>query len=82
MDTWQLQDAKARFSEVVRRAGQHGPQAITVRGKPEVVLLSKAEFDRLSRPKPSFAAFLQDSPLMEIELDIERDQSTDRAVDL
>jgi antitoxin Phd len=82
MDTWQLQDAKARLSEVVRRANKQGPQVISVRGKPEVVMLSKEEFDRLSRPKLSFADFLRDSPLMGVSLDIERDQSTDRPVNL
>jgi antitoxin Phd len=82
MDTWQLQDAKARLSELVRRTGQYGPQAITVRGKSEAVLLSKEEFDRLSRPKPSLLAFLRDSPLAGVSLDIERDQSPNRPVDL
>jgi antitoxin Phd len=82
MDTWQLQDAKARLSEVIRRTGQYGPQAITVRGKPEAVLLSKKEFDRLSRPKPSLVAFLRNSPLAGVSLNFERDQSPDRPVDL
>lgn len=41
MHTWQLQEAKARLSEVVRLCLHEGPQMLTVRGKEEVVLLSK-----------------------------------------
>lgn len=44
---WRLQDAKARFSEVVRLARQAGPQRVTVRGRDAVVILSSDEYDRL-----------------------------------
>lgn len=44
---WLLQDAKARFSELVRRAHAEGPQHVTVHGRDEVVILSAAEFQRL-----------------------------------
>jgi prevent-host-death family protein len=47
---WRLQDAKARFSEVVREAQQHGPQRVTLHGKDAVVIVGAAEFDRLQRP--------------------------------
>ena len=50
---WQLQDAKARFSEVVRRAREQGPQHVTVRGEPAVVVVSEEEFARLASPRPS-----------------------------
>jgi prevent-host-death family protein len=42
--TWKLQDAKARFSEVVRRAQSDGPQRVTVHGKDAVVVLSAADY--------------------------------------
>ena len=42
---WALQDAKARFSEVVKLAQTDGPQEVTVRGEPTAVVVSKAEFD-------------------------------------
>lgn len=44
---WRLQDAKARFSELVRRARSDGPQHVTVRGREEVVVVSAEEYRRL-----------------------------------
>lgn len=63
---WALQDAKARFSEVVKRAQSEGPQHITVRGEPTVVVISEAELAGLRqkagvRPKMSFEEFLMSS---------------------
>ena len=48
--SWRLQDAKSRFSEVVREAQQHGPQRVTLHGKDAVVVVGADEFDRLQRP--------------------------------
>ena len=45
---WALQDAKAKFSEVVKRAQSEGPQEVTVRGEPKAVVLSLAEFKRMT----------------------------------
>lgn len=45
---WALQDAKAKFSEVVKRAQTEGPQEVTVRGEPAAVVLSLAEFKRIT----------------------------------
>ena len=50
---WQLQDAKARFSELVKRAREQGPQHVSVRGEPAVVVVSVEEFARLSTPRRS-----------------------------
>lgn len=47
---WRLQDAKARFSELVRRARDAGPQRVTVHGKDAVVVVDADEWDRLSKP--------------------------------
>jgi prevent-host-death family protein len=47
---WQLQDAKARFSELVRQAREHGPQRVMVRGRDAVVVICAEEFDRMQRP--------------------------------
>jgi prevent-host-death family protein len=60
---WQLQEAKARLSEVVKSAQRNGPQRITVHGKPAAVLLSRADYDRLAGGKPSFVEFIRRSPL-------------------
>ena len=50
--TWKLEDAKARFSEVVRRAHAEGPQAVTVRGRRAVVVIDADDYERLATPKP------------------------------
>ena len=47
MSTWPVQDAKARFSELVRRVRSEGPQHVTVHGRDEVVVISAEEFRRL-----------------------------------
>jgi len=44
---WMLQDAKARFSELVRKARSEGPQHVTVHGRDEVVIVAAEEFRRL-----------------------------------
>jgi prevent-host-death family protein len=65
---WRLQDAKARFSEVVREAQQHGPQRVTLHGKDAVVIVGAAEFDRLQRPVTGrdIINALAGSPLAEV----------------
>ncbi len=50
---WQLQEAKARLSEVVRRAVDEGPQHVSVRGEPVVVVLSEKEYRQLTSKRPS-----------------------------
>jgi prevent-host-death family protein len=50
---WPLQDAKARFSELVRRAREEGPQHVTLRGAPSVVVMSEEEFVQLTSSRPS-----------------------------
>jgi prevent-host-death family protein len=47
-NTWQLQEAKNRLSEVVRAAQDRGPQTITVRGKDAVVVMSAEEYERVA----------------------------------
>ncbi len=80
MRSWQVQEAKARLSDLLRDAARAGPQQITVRGRAAAVVLSTEEFQRLSGRKPSLAAFLRDSPLASVTLDLERDRSPDRDV--
>lgn len=46
--SWKLEDAKARFSEVVRLARERGPQRVTVHGREAVVVLSAADYARLA----------------------------------
>lgn len=77
MAQWQLQEAKARFSELVRAARESGPQTVTVRGEPAVVVLSQRQYRALrSRAsQASFTALMRSSPLVGIELDTRRDSS-------
>ena len=82
MQSWQVQEAKARFSEMMRDAAKDGPQTITIRGRRAAVVLSADDYDRLKRPKPSLVEFLRASPLAGVELDIERDRSPPRDVTL
>ena len=77
---WQVQEAKARFSELVRDATASGPQTITVRGHRAAVVLSADDYDRLKRPQPSMAEFLRTSARVGVELDIERDKSLPRDI--
>lgn len=58
MQDWQLQDAKNRLSEVVKRARDEGPQTVTVHGQRAAVIVSAQEFDALIKPPPSFVDFL------------------------
>lgn len=66
---WALQDAKARFSEVVRRARAEGPQHVTTHGKETVVILSAEEYGKLTihAKYPTLTALLADSPLRDVE---------------
>ena len=77
---WQVQEAKARFSELVRDATESGPQTITVRGHRAAVVLSADDYDRLKRPQPSMAEFLRTSARVGVELNIERDKSLPRDI--
>lgn len=82
MQTWQLQEAKSKFSEVVKRSQNQGPQNITVHGEPVAVLLSRRDYLKLIHPKPSLVELLRTSPLAGIELDIKREQTLTRSIKL
>ena len=82
MNTWQLQEAKAHFSKVVNEAIKHGPQLITLRGIPAVIVISQVEFERSQKPKLSFVKFMRQSPLVGLNLDLKRDTSLPREVKL
>jgi len=68
---WRLQDAKARFSELVRRVRSEGPQRVTVHGRDEVVVISAEEFRRLKGDPSgkSLIAAMQASPHRDIEIE-------------
>jgi antitoxin Phd len=66
---WKLEDAKARFSELVRQARERGPQRVTVRGKEAVVVLAAEDYARLAPAavRPTLAALFADSPFARLE---------------
>ena len=79
MRAWQMQEAKARLSEVMKLAQSEGPQDITVHGRSAAVLLSRLEYDRLTGAGQSLAAFMQASPLVDADdVTFRRDRSTTR----
>ena len=69
MQTWQLQDAKARFSELLDTAKEKGPQVVTRRGVEEAVILSVEEFHRMQRSqRPNIKEVLLSGPKFNLEL--------------
>ncbi len=78
---WQLQEAKQRFSQLVQRALDDGPQVVTRRGEPVVVIVAKQEFDRLRGPQQDFKDFLLSAPDFS-DLTMSRSREPSREVDL
>lgn len=79
--SWKLEDAKAKFSEVVRRANSEGPQTVTVRGKEAAVVVSADQFARLQphSPQQPLLDFLRSVDLS--ALDLTRDPDFGRDID-
>jgi antitoxin Phd len=76
---WQLQEAKARFSELVQKAIDDGPQTVTRRGKPAVVVLSVEQFELMKKRQISLKDLL---PLLAVdEQDLERNKDLPREID-
>lgn len=85
LEAWQVQTAKARFSEVFRRARHEGPQRITRQGKEGVVMIAEEQYDRLvgrSHQPRNLVEFFRASPLVGIEIDFERDRDPARDIEL
>ena len=83
MPNWQMQEAKARLSELIKKAEREGPQDITLHGKPVAVVLSRRHYERLTGTGDSLVAFMRRSPLYGVEeIDLERDGSLTREVAL
>ena len=83
--SWQIQTAKANFSEVFRLARTEGPQHITQQGKEGVVMISEEEYDRLlvkSYQPKSIVQFFRESPLVGIDLDLTRDKDAGHDIEL
>ncbi len=84
-EPWQLQTAKARFSELFRRALTEGPQLVTRQGKEQVIMLRFTQFERLiqrRRQPKSLVKFFADSPLAGVKLHLTRSKDPGRHVKL
>jgi prevent-host-death family protein len=82
---WQLQEAKARFSEVFRLARERGPQRVTKHGREAVVVIPAEEYARITAPQrrpASIAQFFAASPLRDSGIELGRVRDFGRAIDL
>ena len=83
--SWQVQTAKARFSELFRLARTAGPQLITKQGKEGVIMIPVEQFEQLTgrakQPK-SLVQFFRESPLVGVKLDLRRDKDPGRDINL
>ena len=77
--SWKLEDAKARFSEVVRKAQTEGVQRVTVRGREAVAVISVDELDRLlnAQARTPLVEFMESLQLHELDLKRESDRGRD-----
>jgi antitoxin Phd len=79
---WPLKDQQDQLTQVVDEARRSGPQVITANGAETAVVLSIEEYRKLAAPQDTLVEFFQRSPLRGVDLNIERDQSWGRDVDL
>ena len=82
---WQLQDAKAKFSEVVKRAAAEGPQVVTQHGVEAAVVMSIADYRRLEASRPSLVEYLTAGPKLDdktLAVINDRSKDTGREIDL
>lgn len=79
---WQIQEAKARFSELVSEVEHGGHQTITKNGHAVAMIISKDEFEKMQTPKNTLLDFFREAPLPDVDLDLERNDDLGRAVDL
>jgi len=82
MKIWSLQDAKNKFSQMVKEAQKIGPQVVTKRGIETVIVISMNDYKKLIKPKTNLVQFFRKSPLYGIDLDVTRSKESSRKVDL
>ena len=83
--SWQLQTAKAQFSEVFRLARTAGPQRITRQGKEAVVMISDEQYEQLvgrSHQPKNLVDFFRESPFVGVDLDLDRDKDAGRDIEI
>ena len=81
-NVWQLQEAKNKFSNLVDKARRDGPQVVTKHGKESVVIIAIEDYQKLNKPTSDLISFFKKSPLSDINLDLTRDKSSSRDIEL
>lgn len=79
--TWQVQEAKQRFSELIRRTLDEGPQVVTRHGQEVVVVVAADQYRSAQQERPDFKEFLLSGPYVD-DLEIERSRELPREIDL
>ena len=82
LNTWQLQEAKNKLSELVEKAVNDGPQVITKRGIETAIVLSYQDYRKMVAGQKKLSQFFRESPLVGVDLDLTRDTSPIRDVTL
>ena len=82
LKTWQLQEAKNKFSQVVEDAVHNGPQVITRRGVEVAIVISYASYQKIFGSRGRLSDFFRESPLVGVKLDLARDKSSARDIEL
>lgn len=81
-NVWQLQEAKNKFSNLVDKARHDGPQVVTKHGKESVVIIAIEDYQKLNKPTSDLISFFNKSPISDINLDLTRDKSSSREIEL
>jgi len=81
-NTWQLQDAKSKFSQLVDRAMHNKPQIVTRRGQNAVVVISFDDYKEMTAPDTNLVGFFRSSPLVDTDLDLSRSTDLPRKIEL
>jgi prevent-host-death family protein len=79
--TWQVQEAKQRFSELIRAAHADGPQVVTRHGEEIAVVVDIADYRRLSGETAEFKDYLRSGPSLD-DLDLSRSEELPREIEL
>ena len=80
--TWQLQEAKNKFGQLVEKARKSGPQIVTKHGKEAVVVLSFEDYKKMISPEDNLIEFLRSSPLYQSEIDFSALRQKDKPRDI
>ncbi|HSX12347.1 MAG TPA: type II toxin-antitoxin system Phd/YefM family antitoxin [Rhabdochlamydiaceae bacterium] len=77
-----MQEAKARFSELINEVERDGYHTITKNGHPVAMIISKKEFEKMKMPKNSLLDFFREAPLPDLDIDIKRNKDRGRDINL